>query len=109
MATVVATERIADALAARRDELVDAAVDRFLARIPGYGDATDTVVEDARRHTQEHHDLLCTVMRRGRAARPRELAFLERHAAPPSRLGIPLAGFLPAFRTDHPVLWLAAP
>jgi hypothetical protein len=105
MATVVATERIADALAADRDALVDATVGQFLARIPGYRDAGAAVVEDARRHTEEHHDLLCDVLRRGRAAKPRELTFIERHAARRARQGIPLADFLAAFRTYHTTVW----
>jgi sugar diacid utilization regulator len=107
MATVVATGRIADALAADRDTLVDATVERFLARIPGYRDAGAGVVEDARRHTQEHHDLLCDVLRRGRAVKSRELAFIERHAARRARQGIPLADFLAAFRTYHTIVWAA--
>ena len=107
MATVVATERIADALAARREAIVDAAVEHFLARIPGYRDAAPAVVEDARRHTEEHHDLLCDVLRRGREVKPRDLAFIERHAARRARQGISLADFLAAFRAYHTIVWEA--
>jgi sugar diacid utilization regulator len=107
MATAVATEPIADALTARRNAIVDAAVESFLARIPGYRDASATVVEDARRHTEEHHDLLCDVLRRGREVKPRELAFIERHAARRARQGISLADFLAAFRAYHTIVWQA--
>ena len=107
MAVVVATELIAEALAADRDALVDAAVAGYLARIPGYRDASGAIVEDARRHTEEHHDLLCDVLRRGSAVRPRELEFIERHAARRARQGIALADFLAAFRTYHTIVWAA--
>jgi sugar diacid utilization regulator len=107
MATAVATEPIAAALTARRNAIVDAAVESFLARIPGYRDASATVVEDARRHTEEHHDLLCDVLRWGREVKPRELAFIERHAARRARQGISLADFLAAFRAYHTIVWQA--
>lgn len=105
MATVTATDVIANALEAGREALVTAVVDRFVARIPAYRDAGPAVVEDARRHVEEHHDLLCDVLRQGRAVKPRELAFIERHAARRAREGIPLADFLAAFRTYHTILW----
>src|ERR1700742_4583902 len=62
----MATEQIAEALAADRDALVTAAVQRYVKRIPGYRDGGARVAEDARRHTETHHDLLCAVLRRGR-------------------------------------------
>ena len=107
MATVVATERIADALAARRDAIVDAAVEPFLARIPGYRDAADTVVEDARRHTQEHHDLLCDVLRRGRGSN--RASWPSSNATPRAARAraSSLADFLAAFRTYHTIVWQA--
>ena len=49
--------------------------------------------------------LLCDVLRRGRAVKPRELGFIERHAARRARQGIPLGDFLAAFRTYHTILW----
>jgi hypothetical protein len=105
MATAVGTDLIADALVARRDELVAEAMDVYVARIPSYRDADRAMLDDARRHTETHHDLLCDVVRRGRAAEDRELAFVERHAARRARGGIPLADFLEAFRSYHNILW----
>src|SRR4051812_29515734 len=101
----MATELIAEALAADRDALVTAAVERYVKRIPGYRDGGERVVEDARRHTETHHDLLCEVLRRGRAAKPGELRFVEEHAARRARQGIPLGDFLAAFRTYHTIVW----
>ena len=105
MATAVATDLIADALMTRRDELVSAAMDAYLARMPAYREGGPALVKDARRHVEEHHDLLCDVVRRGSAVTARELAFVERHAARRARAGIPLADFLEAFRIYHTILW----
>jgi sugar diacid utilization regulator len=105
MATAVATDLIADALTARRDELVSAAMNAYLARIPTYRNADPALIEDARRHTEVHHDLLCDVLRRGRQVTEREFDFVERHAARRARGGIPLADFLEAFRSYHNIVW----
>jgi sugar diacid utilization regulator len=105
MVTAVATDLIADALAARRDQLVGASVAVYEARIPTYRGADPAVLEDARRHTAEHHDLLCDVLRRGRQVTERELAFVARHAARRARGGIPLGDFLEAFRSYHNIVW----
>src|SRR4051812_24700624 len=107
MAIVTTTEEIADALEARQASLVTAVVDRFVARIPAYRDADPAMLEDARRHVEEHHALLCDVLRRGRAVKSRELGFIERHAARRAHGGVPLADFLAAFRTYHTILWEA--
>src|SRR4051812_13874616 len=96
---------IVDALESRREALVAAAVDRIASRIPAYRDAGPTVVEDVRHHVEEHHDLLCATVRRGRSPTPRELAFVERHAARRARQGIPLGDFLAAFRAYHTIVW----
>jgi sugar diacid utilization regulator len=101
----VATDLIAGALASRRDELVTAAADGYIERLSSYREASADVRADARRHTEEHHDLLCEVLRRGRAPSERQLAFVERHAARRARQGIPLADFLEAFRTYHNIVW----
>src|SRR5262245_16447314 len=101
----MATELIAEALTARSDELVSAAVDVYISRIPAYRDADAALVEDARRHTEVHHELLCKVLRRGSPVKERELDFVERHAARRARGGIELADFLEAFRIYHNVLW----
>ena len=105
MATAVATELIAGALATARDELVSAAMDAFRERIPAYRDADPALLEDARRHTEQHHDLLCEVLRRDRPLEARELGFVERHAALRARRGISLAEFLEAFRCYHRIVW----
>jgi hypothetical protein len=101
----MATDLIADALAARRDELVAAAVDVYMARIAAYRDADPALLEDARAHTESHHDLLCDVLRRDRPVKERELDFVERHAARRARGAIALADFLEAFRSYHNILW----
>ena len=101
----MAADLIADALAARRDELVSAALDAYTARISAYRDADPALLEDARAHTETHHDLLCDVLRRDSPVRERELDFVERHAARRARGGIPLADFLEAFRSYHGIVW----
>src|SRR4051794_12764092 len=101
----VATDRIAEALAGRSEELVSAAVDVYVERIPAYSHAGADVEADARRHTAEHHALLCAVLRRDRPPTDRELEFVERHAARRARQGIPLADFLEAFRSYHNIVW----
>jgi sugar diacid utilization regulator len=101
----VATDLIAGALADRRDELVAAAVGAYLQRLPSYRQAGPDVLDDARRHTEEHHDQLCDVLRRNRPPTARELAFVERHAARRARQGIALADFLEAFRRYHSIVW----
>jgi hypothetical protein len=99
------TDLIADALAARRDELVTAAVGVYTARIAAYREADEALLEDAREHTEVHHDLLCDVLRRNSPVKERELDFVERHAARRARGGVPLADFLEAFRSYHNILW----
>jgi hypothetical protein len=101
----MATDLIADALAARRDELVAAAVEVYVARISAYRDADQALLADARAHTETHHDLLCKVLRRASPATERELDFVERHAARRARGGVALADFLEAFRSYHGILW----
>jgi PucR-like helix-turn-helix protein/diguanylate cyclase with GGDEF domain len=105
MASVVATDLIADALAARRDAILSAAVTAYVERIPAYRNADPSLIEDARRHTGEHHDLLCAVLRRGAVVELRELDFVERFAAHRARRGIPLSDFLEAFRSYHSIVW----
>jgi sugar diacid utilization regulator len=100
MVTAAATDRIADVLTARRDELLAEAVEAYVTR-----DADPALVEDARRHTAQHHDLLCDVLRRGRAAEVQELGFLEQCAAMGARRGISLSDFLEAFRSYHTIVW----
>ena len=101
----MATDLIAQALAARRDALVSAAVQGYAARIPSYATGSERLREDARRHTETHHDLLCAVLRRGTEAKPGELRFIEEHAARRARQGVPLNDFLAAFRTYNTIVW----
>jgi sugar diacid utilization regulator len=103
--TSAGTELIAAALEARRDELISASLDETRSRIAAYRDADPDLLEHVRRHIGEHHDLLCTVLRRGRPALPREFAFVARHAALRARRGIALQDFLEAFRIYHNVIW----
>jgi hypothetical protein len=105
MATAVATDLIADALTTRREQLVSAAVEGYAERIASYREAGPAMLADARAHTELHHDLLCAVLRRGRAVTSKELGFVERYAAQRARRGIPLGDFLTAFRSYHGIVW----
>jgi sugar diacid utilization regulator len=105
MAPAVATDLIAGALADRRDELVAAAIETYLSRIPAYRAAGPAVLDDARAHTEEHYDVLCKVLRRGRPATARELTFVERRAARRARQHVSLPDFLEAFRCFHNIVW----
>jgi PucR-like helix-turn-helix protein/diguanylate cyclase with GGDEF domain len=99
--------RIADALEARRDELVGAAWEAIASRLPAYRNAGPDTVADVLEHIRAHHDLLCAVLRRGGPPEPRELHFASRQAALRARRGIPLADFLAAFRCYHGIVWAA--
>src|SRR5690348_12870761 len=101
----VATDVIADALQARRDELISAGVEEITGRMAAYRQADPELLADVTRHIGQHHDLLCAVLRRGRPAAAREFQFVGRHAALRARRGISLADFLEAFRTYHNVVW----
>lgn len=105
MATAVATDLIAGALERRREQLVSAAVEGYAERIASYREAGPALLADARAHTEHHHDLLCAVLRRGRAVTSKELGFVERYAAQRARRGIPLGDFLTAFRSYHGIVW----
>src|ERR1700729_2354342 len=96
---------IADALQARRDELISIGVADIRERMETYRRADPALIEDVTGHIGEHHDLLCAVLRRGRPAAPREFAFVGRHAALRARRGISLSDFLEAFRSYHNVVW----
>lgn len=96
---------IADALEARREELISAALEETRSRMAAYREADPDLLADVRRHIGEHHDLLCAVLRRGRPAAAREFEFVGRHAALRARRGVALQDFLEAFRTYHNVVW----
>jgi PucR-like helix-turn-helix protein len=98
-------DAIASVLASRRDELIDAAMDVIRSRVPAYRDADPALLDEVRDHIAVHHDLLCSVLRRGRPVEPRELEFIGRHAAHRARSGIALAEFLEAFRSYNAVVW----
>jgi hypothetical protein len=101
----VGADLIAAALESRREELISASLEETRSRIDAYRDADPDLLEHVRRHIGEHHDLLCAVLRRGRAARPREFEFVARQAAHRARRGIALQDFLEAFRIYHNVIW----
>jgi hypothetical protein len=96
---------IAEALEARRDELISSGVQEIRDRMGTYRRADTALIEDVASHIAEHHDLLCAVLRRGRPAAAREFEFVGRHAALRARRGISLADFLEAFRSYHNVVW----
>ncbi|MBV9805048.1 MAG: hypothetical protein JO130_17745, partial [Solirubrobacterales bacterium] len=96
---------IAEALEARREELIGLGLEEIKARLPAYGRADPSLLEDVRGHIGEHHDLLCAVLRRGRPAAARQFEFVGTHAALRARRGIALADFLEAFRSYHNVVW----
>jgi hypothetical protein len=101
----VGADVIADALQARRDELISAGVEDITGRMGAYRRADPKLLEDVTRHIGQHHDLLCDVLRRGRPASVGEFEFVGRHAALRARRGISLADFLEAFRSYHNVVW----
>ena len=98
-------EVIADALQARRDELISTGVAEIQERMDTYRRADPALIADVTSHIAEHHDLLCAVLRRGRPATAREFEFVGRHAALRARRGISLSDFLEAFRSYHNVVW----
>jgi sugar diacid utilization regulator len=102
---VFALDMVAEALEARRDELVTTGLDVIRLRMTAYQRADPAFLDDVRRHIAAHHDLLCAVLRRGTPATPREFGFVGRHAALRARRGISLGDFLEAFRSYHNVVW----
>jgi hypothetical protein len=98
-------ERLARALAARREELLEAAMASILERVPGYRTADAALLADVRGHVGVQYDLFRTVLARGRPVQPREMEFIARHAALRARRGISLVEFLEAFRCFHNVMW----
>jgi len=103
--TTAGADLIAAALEARREELISSSLEETRSRVAAYRDADPDLLEHVRRHIGEHHDLLCTVLRRGQAAQPREFEFVARQAAHRARRGIALQDFLEAFRIYHNVIW----
>jgi PucR C-terminal helix-turn-helix domain/GGDEF-like domain len=101
----IGADVIADALEARRGELISAGVEEIKDRMDTYRLADTALIEDVTKHIGAHHDLLCAVLRRGRPAAVRDFAFVGRHAALRARRGISLSDFLEAFRSYHNVVW----
>ena len=103
---VVAMERIAAMLAARRDELAQESLRAICAHIPAYAAIVDrSILADVTDHVAENHDALRTSLVRGRPVTSEDLAFIAPHAALRARRGVALADFLHAFRIGHHVLW----
>jgi hypothetical protein len=101
----IGADVIAEALEARRDELISTGVAEIQDRMDTYRRADPALIDDVTRHIGAHHDLLCAVLRRGRPAQGREFEFVGRHAALRARRGISLSDFLEAFRSYHNVVW----
>ncbi|MGA8719705.1 MAG: hypothetical protein WB557_16990, partial [Solirubrobacteraceae bacterium] len=106
MPGVVAIERIATMLAARRAELATESLREIRAAIPAYSVIDDPVIlADVTEHVAENHDALRSSLVRGEPVTAQELAFIGPHAALRARRGVPLADFLQAFRIGHRVIW----
>ncbi len=106
MPGVVAIERIATMLAARRAELATGSLREIRAAIPAYSAIDDPVIlADVTEHVAENHDALRSSLVRGEPVTAQELAFIGPHAALRARRGVPLADFLQAFRIGHRVIW----
>jgi sugar diacid utilization regulator len=106
MPGVVAIERIATMLAARRAELATESLREIRAAIPAYSAIDDPVIlADVTEHVAENHDALRSSLVRGEPVTAQELAFIGPHAALRARRGVPLADFLQAFRIGHRVIW----
>jgi PucR C-terminal helix-turn-helix domain/GGDEF-like domain len=103
---VVAMERIAAMLAARRDELAHESLRAIRAHIPAYAAIVDeSILADVTQHVAENHDALRSSLVLGRPVTSEDLAFIAPHAALRARRGVALADFLHAFRIGHHVLW----
>jgi len=98
-------ERLAAVLDDRRGELIDAAMEAILARVPAYREMDPALLADVRGHIAVQYELFMDVLRRGRAVEPREMEFIARHASLRARRGLPLVDFLAAFRCFHEVMW----
>ena len=106
MPGVVAMDRIADMLAARRAELAEASLSAIRANIPAYRAIDDpAMLVDVTQHVAENHDALRSSLVQGRPVTAEDLSFIGPHAALRARRGVALADFLHAFRIGHHVLW----
>ena len=106
MPGVVAIDRIAAMLAARRAELATESLREIRAAIPVYGEIDDpALLADVTEHVAENHDALRSSLVRGQPVTAQDLAFIGPHAALRARRGVPLADFLQAFRIGHRVIW----
>jgi hypothetical protein len=103
---VVAIDRIAAMLAARRAELATESLREIRAAIPVYAEIDDpAILADVTDHVAENHDALRSSLVRGQPVTAQDLAFIGPHAALRARRGVPLADFLQAFRIGHRVIW----
>jgi PucR C-terminal helix-turn-helix domain/GGDEF-like domain len=106
MPGVVAIDRIAAMLAARRAELATESLREIRAAIPVYSEIDDpAILADVVEHVAENHDALRASLVRGQPVTAQDLAFIGPHAALRARRGVPLADFLQAFRIGHRVIW----
>ena len=106
MPGVVAIDRIAAMLAARRAELAAESLREIRAAIPAYSEIDDPLIlADVTEHVAENHDALRSSLVRGQPVTAQDLAFIRPHAALRARRGVPLADFLQAFRIGHRVIW----
>jgi PucR C-terminal helix-turn-helix domain/GGDEF-like domain len=103
---VVAIDRIAAMLAARRAELATESLREIRAAIPVYAEIDDpAILADVTEHVAENHDALRSSLVRGEPVTAQDLVFIGPHAALRARRGVPLADFLQAFRIGHRVIW----
>lgn len=98
--------RVLDALAADVDGLATEMVASITGEIRAYGGSgRGTLAEDVHAHCAAHAALMIESVREDREPRREELGFARHAAARRVRQGIPLAGFLHAFRLGHRTMW----
>jgi hypothetical protein len=106
-APAAAIAALRDTLAARIDDLADAATQLILAEIPAYRDATPALRDDVKAHVLSHLRISLSTFSEARPVTREELLFVRGHAA--RRVGhIPIAEFVNAFYVGERVLWEAA-
>jgi sugar diacid utilization regulator len=94
-----------DALALRREEIIEKGLHRIRTEIPEYRAIVDPAfVDDVRRHVALHHDLMTRSVATGHPPPRDELSFMRARAT--RRVGrIPLAAFMQAFRIYQEEFW----
>ena len=104
--SIVAIDRIAAMLAARRAELATESLREIRAAIPVYGEIDDpALLADVTEHVAENHDALRSSLVRGQPVTTQDLR-VHRAARRAARAPRSAAGkFLQAFRIGHRVIW----